>query len=292
MQTASFESFADKVNSLKKNHRRLLSNIFLNAHELQEVMSKKACLFLGTSYSLFLLLPCHNKYYDLLFFSASLESLEDDLQSLLLDFKSINQPIRASITGKEPAVSELAVVFEICGFVLNKKLARMILQKKQGTVAQAVDEININADINADVDADVDVANKGDAQEILDLLLEEFDLIGDNVPELARIEENIEQRQVAVIRRDCRIAAMHYFEVKNGQCHQLFDVSRKEYRKDFLVWKFPGFSSSYLAKLDVPINRIFGWRDISNKRLLKIARMHNQVPDGVYISNMLWKPGR
>jgi len=285
MRAATFELYAEKTISLKKQNRRLLSNIFLYPRKLRELMEKKPCLLHdSSSTSLFLLIPYHNYYYDLLFNSTSLVALEDDLRSLLTGFKHNNQPIQVSIPGKEHAAGEISAVFEKTGFALRKKRTRIIHQQISETVTHWLDQINM---LNDDQPI---FADKEDAQEIVDMLLEAFGLLASNVPELEDIASNIEQRQVVVIRRDGRIAALYYFEVENGQMRGLFEITREEYRKEFIFLKIKSFVNSHLAGLPVQINKRHGWLDASNERLIKMHRTFNTVPDGVYIYVMVWNP--
>lgn len=138
----------------------------------------------------------------------------------------------------------------------------------------------------------ISFAEIGDAEEILEILKENFDLVGDNIPELFSIRQNISKRQVLVLRQDQRIASLLYFTIKNNIFHGLYDVTRKEYRGSAgLFLANSVFRYEYFKSHGIKFKRFLGWRDSGNKKLMKYAETRSpERPDGVVIYNMLWTP--
>jgi hypothetical protein len=275
MQQASLNHFIHLADIIKINYKNTVSNIFLDANKLHNIISIKDCYIYYVTNAVFLLIPQHNKYYDCLFIAQ--KSALYNIVSLFISTYNEEFPLRISIIGTEPSAKELAEIFENCGFILCKRLSRMRIN---GVAPEAVKKVTNNLSTN-----DVQFAEVKDAEEILNMLLDEFDMYGDNIPELSDIIDNIGMKQVLIIKKDGKIAALHYFQVQNGQHHAIYDLSRKEFRKDSLFLELTKFINSNIR----PATRYYGWRDTANKRLMKLAKIYNEVPDGIYIYNMVFR---
>jgi hypothetical protein len=282
MHEASILSFTQSADALKEKYRRWLSNVFLDADKLRQLLENRHCLLHSSEASLFLLIPYHDFYYNFLYVSANKEALCKDLKSFLQDYDH-SFTLRASITGKEPPTGEVATIFEESGFALAKRLARVRADSESSFVKQLLKDQPKER---------VEYANAGDAEEISEMLFEEFDLYGDNIPETSEIIENIEARQVLVIRKNKRIGALHYFSIQNGQYFGIYDITRKAYRDEFLSLKFGHFLHHHIRRLAVRLTRVYSWRDTANKRLMAYAQQCKQTPDGVFIYNMVYKPSK
>ncbi|MDR1276781.1 MAG: hypothetical protein LBL72_10450 [Candidatus Accumulibacter sp.] len=279
MRPASILDFIGRADALKEKYRRPLSNIFLSADKLRQLLESRHCLFHSLEASLFLLIPYHDSYYDFLYVSASMDSLRDDLKNFLSVYDD-TFALRASITGKEPSTGEIATVFDESGFVLCKRLARIRTDVNPPLVQQL---------LKSQQEEQVGYACVSDAEEISEMLFEEFDLFGDNIPEFSEIIKNIEARQILVIRRGKMIGALLYFSIQNGQYSDIYDITRKGYRDEFLSVKFGYFLHRHIRRLAIPPSRFYGWRDATNKRLMKYSRLLNQTLDGVFIYHMVYK---
>jgi hypothetical protein len=278
MRLATINDFIDCADTLKGKYRRPLSNIFLSADKLRQLFETRHCLLHSLEASLFLLIPYHDSYYDFLYVSVNKDSLRNDLKNFLSVYDGAFT-LRASITGKEPSTGEIATVFDESGFVLCKRLARMRVDSESPLVKQLLKDQR---------EEQVDYACIDEAKEISEMLFEEFDLLGDNIPELSAIIKNIEARQVFVIKRDERIGAIYYIRIHNGQYFGIYEITRKEYRDEFLSLKFSDFLYHHFQRLPIRPTRFYGWRDTANKRLMEFSRLLHQIPDGVFIYNMAY----
>lgn len=283
MTHATIDTFSVAHDSLKLRHRCKLTNIFLDSTSLQEVLSERHCLQYNTDKALFLLVPRHNSYYDCLYMAVDGLALKKGIDAVLSNYHS-EMSIRGAVIGKEPQALEIAEIFHDLGFRLTKRLLRMQL----GAPAQKIlDAMRPFADENRD---SMSFATPDDAEEILEILKDNFDLVADNLPELSVIRDNIVKKQVAILRRDNKIASLHYFHIYNSTLHSLYDVTRKEYRKEGFFMALAIFINEYFSGQSKKSMRAFGWRDATNQKLVKHAKKSNQNSDGVIIYNMLWKP--
>lgn len=284
MQAATFENFVAAYDTLKATARSAVSNIFLNRYDLSERIKSKCCLQYVTENSIFLLVPTHDSYYDLLFCTKDKESMAASLTKLLSEYCNA-LPIRCSIVGKEPLAGELSQLFEKKRFSLIKKLLRMRLAEPETKVLEAM------RPYAEEYRGQMSFAHEKDAEEILSILLDNFDPAGDNLPELQSIREHIAQKNIAVLRKDGKIVSLHYFSVQNSTLHALYDVTRKEYRGgNGFFMALAVFVHDYFLAQGKRHTRLLGWRDAAKQKLLKHARKSNQTPDGVVIYNMLWTP--
>ncbi len=283
MQHATFESFSAAHDALKARRRCTVTNLFLDGHALRALLAEKTCLLHVAGGAIFLLIPYHEIYYDCLYLAADGMSFAEGLRQLL---ESYHEPLalRGSSVGKEPQAGEVAELFRQHGFVLTKKLLRMQLKRAPEKVLNAMRPY---ADEYRDC---MSFADPGDAEEILELLKEEFDLVADNLPELSAIREHILRGEVAVLRQDAKIASLHYFHMHKNALHSLYDVTRKEYRREGFFMALASFVQDHFTKQSKKNVRALGWRDASRQKLVKHAKKSNQQPDDVVIYNMLWTP--
>lgn len=283
MQPATFESFSAAHDALKGQRRCTVTNLFLDSHALRVLLAEKTCPLHVAEGALFLLIPYHEAYYDCLYLAADGIAFAEGLRQLL---ESYHEPLalRGSSVGKEPQTGEVADLFRQHGFVLTKKLLRMQLKRAPEKILNAMRPY---ADEYREC---MSFAVPEDAEEILDLLKEEFDLVADNLPELSAIREHTLRQEIAVLRRDGKIASLHYFHMHMNALHSLYDVTRKEYRREGFFMALASFVQDHFIKQGKKNVRALGWRDASRQKLVKHAKKSNQQPDEVVIYNMLWTP--
>lgn len=288
MYPATLAAYCDAVDRIKRNGPCTVTNQFQDARELGRELADRRCLLHADENALLLLIPRHGAYHDCRYLARDAPALDAALRSLP-DPASVGAaalPLRAMVIDREPRSGRLAALFRDQGFSLRKKLLRT-----DNRVASpgAVEAMRLLA---AEHLADVGFATPDDAGEILALLSETFDLVDDSIPELDAIRENCARRQVTVLRLDGRIAALHYFTIRNSIVHGLFDVTRREYRGAAgLFWAVSMFEYDYFSRCSVPVRRTYGWRDATRTRLVKSSRDTNCNPDGVVIHILLRDAG-
>ena len=282
MQTATLDLFVKYSGGLKNLGLPVIHNIFQDSNTVTKLLEEKNCLIKRINNSFFLLIPRHSFYYDMLYMSIDKENLCDSLNIFLNEYDEDYQ-FRTSIIGHDPSAGEVSDVFIKCGFTLGRKIARM---------RNFDDEKNIETLVELLCDDDkytVEFATEGDQQAVFDLLMTEFDIRSDNIPELTEIKDNINKKQVIIVRGEENIIALHYFTRQNSCAYGWYDVILKKYRRHHLYLYIILFLCEYW-KEEKKVKRSYSWRDVANKRLMQLAHQSNQIPDGVYIYNMLYTP--
>lgn len=281
MRTATLEAYSAAHDALKSRHPRLSGNIFLDASRLEATFKSKQCLLHESGNSLFLLLPRHS-FHDLLYLTGDAGRLPGELAECLAGWPG-DQPLRVSVIGREPEAGDMAAQFQNAGFSLLKKLLRTRLRLPDANILAAM------RPFAEEVRDCLGYARLGDEEEILEILRESFDTMGDNLPEPAEIRERIDEGGVAVLRREGKILSLKYFAVQGGVLHSLYDVTRKEYRGgNGFFMALAVFVQDELEARGVPCTRSLGWRNAVQKKLLRHAKKSNEQPDGIVIYNMRW----
>lgn len=278
MEKATLPLFQENADAVKRQYAPVIQNIFLDAEALARVLAEKSCRLARQEKSLFLLVPRHDSFYDLLYLSAGPAELATDLQSFLRSSPDLPN-LRASVIGKEGQVEPMVDAFARNGFFLGRKIARM---RNYVDINHLEEQIALLCD----EDCEVGYAGPGEEQAVLDLLLEEFDPRSDNLPELGEIAENIRKNQVIVIREEGKIIGLHYYTMQNSMSYGWYDVINRAFRNKHLYLHMMCFQYELWKSREMPV-RSYSWRDVNNKRLMALARQSNQLPDGVYIYNML-----
>ncbi len=280
MKTEIFDLFVQYSEEIKFLHSPVIHNIFLDANILRKITIEKECAIYKIKNSMFLLIPRHNIYYDVLYMSTDTSALKESIKIFIHEYHHKYQ-LRISVIGHEKSSDLLAGILNDCGFRLGKKIARM---RNLGDERDLKHLIELLCDEKIE---GVEFAKKEDAQGVFDLIMTEFDIRSDNIPELCEIEENISKNQVVVIKNNNKVVALHYFTIKNSCAYGWYDITSKEYRQSHMYLHISLFLYNYWKDKN-KIVRSYSWRDIANKRLMNLARQSNQVPDGVYIYNMIY----
>lgn len=234
--------------------------------------------------AIFLLAPRHD-FHEIIFFVESMNQLPGTLAALIHK-SGAEKRYRITLNYQQSDPNEenelVRTLFQ-SGFVRTKRLAR--IRAKFDETRKALCE-----KLAAPIPYTPEFARLGDEQEILDLLLEEFDPVADNLPTLAEIRENIEKQQVAIIRHEGKILSTHYFTIQNSIYYGWWDITRKEYRGDFLFLKIELFVSDHFQKNGIRFKRAYGWRDITNKRHKREDKLAGKSWESVFTDYLLW-PG-
>ncbi|BFH71639.1 hypothetical protein J27TS7_56320 [Paenibacillus dendritiformis] len=171
---------------------------------------------------------------------------EQALQELRRLIPSTDLTVVCDIVVKEPQGIRLSEELTRYGFTCYAKFIRM-------TCAT----IDRDAEVNT---AEVELAQTADAQEILDILHDEFDPITAHFPSLATVRRMIEDEEVFIIRRDGRIAGLTSFDSKNKKIACLgFVVVRNEYRKQHFgrkMWQHKIQNSPHIEQCYLWVNAL------------------------------------
>ena len=126
-----------------------------------------------------------------------------------------------------------------------------------------------------------------EAKEIFEILCEEFDLIEDNIPEPEQIIKDIESRFVAVIKKDNKIIAISYNQIKNRIRSCIYEYVRKDFRAGGIMFSLNHFINKYFFEHE-NIIRTYGWRDVTKKRLINVYRALGETFTGIYTTYLIF----
>ena len=139
-------------------------------------------------------------FWHLYFCAANPASLQQALHALpMLGI----EPVVVDLVGQEPALANMAGLFETAGFRLHTRLFRMARAATPATPSAGVAP-----------DTRVGVAGKADCQSILDMLLRLFDCRVGQIPMLYEIEAAVECGQIWVARGGGALAGLLFFETQ------------------------------------------------------------------------------
>ena len=270
---------------IKAGAPAFVSNIFQNAEELAAIFINKPCKLVANDQFLFIFIPRHDSFYELLFACASPEIMGEAVKNIRAIFP-VAMPIRVSLAGREPSVGNLATIFLENGFTLAKKLLRTRLGLPSESIRQAM------AIFAQEHSPYLGFAKSGDEGEIMEILKQSFDPIGDNLPEIDEIRERIAKRQIAVLRKDHAILSLRYYSLSSTNIlHSYYDVTRPEYRGgNGYFMALCHFVQETLGQGGIHVKRALGWREEAKKKLVKHAKKSNEQPDGIVIYNLRLDP--
>lgn len=280
MERTNFSNFVSALDAIKAVTPFALSNI-MDYREVCGLVEKKDCLLLRLDSAMLLLVPHHDSFYDILYCAQDGAALKN----MLADFKNgYNGPYyaRVSVIGKEAQIIPVSRILEECGFILSKKKVRTQHKPTINTIESMAVLQSLQSEDNNSC-CGVSFAIAGEEDEIFSLLLEEFDICNDDVPELETIKDSIERKEIVVSRDNGIITAVNYFKVKNHTCYSWYDVTRKEYRHKLEFFDLYNYRADYFSRNNIVVNRYVGWRNPANRRLMKFAARLNEFPDGIYV---------
>lgn len=268
-------------NAIKHENSHTITNNYYDVHKIKEYLnSHKSKLFISNDCLCILTLQ-HNSFYEGLYLAKHAKSLEQSFQIFKQEYRE-NLPIRFMIAGKDCDTETSCQALITASCPLHKKLIRRRIVPFSNKELALLE--NFTEDQNIDI---IQFAEIADCDEIYAMLCKEFDIYGDNIPEINIIKENIEKKQVLIIRKDNNIAFIHYFYIINKIYYDYFELTHKDYRKEPFYFLYLLYRHNYLNALN--IKRLYEWRDAKNTRLLKMPLVKYYENESIYINFHLYK---
>jgi len=188
------------------------------------------------------------------------------------------EPVVLDLVGQEPALANLARLFETAGFRLYNRLFRMAR-----TVPPATPSVAIAPDPR------VTIASKPDCQSILDLLLRSFDCRAEQVPMLYEIEAAVESGQIWVVRGEGALAGLLFFETQGFTSMLRYWLIVPEFRAQRFG---SGLMHRYFAEHPA-VRRFLLWVIADNDNAIAKYEHYGFVPDGLVdqvLANVIIRP--
>lgn len=278
----NYQKIFDKLDSFRASHNIKYNNFGSDKNDFQESIHGKSVTIATDQHSLVIIIPKHSKqYYDIVFFTENPECFATLIKNILPHLPP--GKFRTSITYKarQDEVHPIANALQCIGFVTAKKHMRISPPPLQNLKEQY-------EELTKHITLIPTFATEEDAQQVYDLLLEEFDPCNDNIPEKEDIVQNIRNKGVVILKENSKILSMNYFTIKNSILYGWFDITRKEYRNQFLFLKISLFLFD-LKKHGFNVTRSYGWRDITNKRLKKFSTLTKETPSNIFIHHLVFE---
>ena len=293
IEISSFEQFEIEYRDFfVKNKKKIQKNYqIVDIKKIQQCASTKKCFIFVSETTFVFAFPIFD-FLELILFYTDESKFENDL-SFIKEYVKKNQPhvnkLKVSLCDNSGFESvRINDILLANGFYVSKKIARF---KNSAT---RNNKSNLDSDYMLTLVPEhlrhAEFAKKEDAKEILECMLKEFDPIGDAIPELYEIEDNIEKGQVVIVRDYSvthplgKIVSFTYFNIINSIYYGLFDYSDRNYRQYFVFYAVQYFMDH--IKRDKKISRRYGWRDINNKRTTRYALNKKDEADGVVVCNL------
>lgn len=256
----------NSINSFRKGNREYISNAFLSAQQLDDLLCKSdVCL--KQSDDAILILLNKSEFYQGYFFARNLcsfitliEKLDFSTKALLLD-----------IIGKEKDVLATIKQLEMCGVKLYSVYIRMACNKickfqesKSATI----------------------LASKQEGPLIYNLLYDEFDHFDAHLPTLEDIDQSIKKSEITVIKSNDLIIGLAIFEWLG---------SRSLYLRELMVskeFRGKGIADALLQHTLNQINddvKVTLWVMRTNLPAIKRYKKYGFAEDGLIDYIMLYK---
>lgn len=296
IEITSFEQFEIEYRDFFVKNRKLIKKNYqiVDIKKIQQISNTKKSFVFVSECSFVFAYPIFD-FLELIIFYTDESKFISDL-SFIKDYIHTNQSqikkLKVSLCDNAGFENvEINNILLDNGFFVSKKIARFINSETR------TKKSNLDSDYMLTLVPDhlrqAEYAKKEDAKEILECMFKEFDPIGDAIPELNEIEDNIMKRQVVVVRDNSvtlptntqgKIVSFTYFNVINSIYYGLFDYSDKNYRQYFVFFSIQNFMDH--IKREKKLTRSYGWRDLNNKRTTKYALKKKDEADGVVVCNL------
>lgn len=296
IEITSFEQFEIEYRDFFVKNRKLIKKNYqiVDIKKIQQISNTKKSFVFVSECSFVFAYPIFD-FLELIIFYTDESKFISDL-SFIKDYIHTNQSqikkLKVSLCDNAGFENvEINNILLDNGFFVSKKIARFINSETR------TKKSNLDSDYMLSLVPDhlrqAEYAKKEDAKEILECMFKEFDPIGDAIPELNEIEDNIMKRQVVVVRDNSvtlptntqgKIVSFTYFNVINSIYYGLFDYSDKNYRQYFVFFSIQNFMDH--IKREKKLTRSYGWRDLNNKRTTKYALKKKDEADGVVVCNL------
>jgi hypothetical protein len=252
----------EAVNRAKTDATGYCSNFFPSARKLQSWITH-GDLLCDQHDGAALFLRKDRDFWRLYFCAANPTSLERAFTALpMLGI----EPVVLDLIGKEPALAEMAGLFEDAGFRLYNRLFRM---------ARTVP--TVTPSVKVATDSRVVVADKTDCQPILDLLLRSFDCRAEQIPMLYEIEAAVEVGQIRVARCADTLAGLLFFETQGITSLLRYWLIAPEFRSQRFG---SGLMHRYFAEHPA-VRRFLLWVIASNTNAISKYEHYGFAPEGL-----------
>jgi hypothetical protein len=199
-----------------------------------------------------------------LFFCAeNLPALQRALASLSRDCA---EPLAVDLVGKEGGLDQVLGVFQSAAFRPYRRLVRLA-------------RTGASAELQPPASSDVQVvwAQRSDLPGIRSLLAQSFDRYADQLPGAYELDAALAARQILVVRCDCNLAALLFFETQGFTSTVRYWAVSEPFRSRRLG---AALMHHYFAGHSA-VRRFILWVTESNENAVRRYRHYGYAPDGL-----------
>lgn len=256
-----------KIDVLRHGNKGFITNSFFPARQLAALV-RSGGITIKMSSDTVIILAEEEQMVRLYFYASDIDSLR---QLPLMIPLHIGKTIILDIIGKNPGAEILSNELEKHNFCSYSELIRMKRKNEE--------EMPVN-------NSDVVYAGADDADEIMEILYEEFDVFISRLPTIHKLEEAISNREVTIVRQQGLLAGLAYFEKPGEKLKYLYQiVVRNAFRgtgiiDDLLIYTFKNTPKDTVFQL---------WAETKNEHAINKYRKYGFAPDGLVDYIMLYK---
>lgn len=199
-------------------------------------------------------------FFRFYFCAGSLEKLAAEISTLSI-LKTGR--VATDLIGNETTVNEMCAPLEAVGFLRYARLQRM------ARPAQTAGSTDSNLPIV--------FAEKADVPTVLELIENNFDRFGEQLPALYEIEAAIASRQIFVVKRDEKIAGLLFFETQGFNSIVRFWAVAEKFR----ALKIGSALMQHYFKTQNAVRRFTLWVNANNDNAIQKYKHYGYAPDGL-----------
>lgn len=250
----------EAIEEIKEAADEIYTNYFLSAEKLNSWILKEQLYFCRDK-STMALFYVRDEYVQVYFWSNNAESLEASLAQIT---EKLDMPLLVDVIYRDSdeGVAPLFDILNKCGFQKHMSLRRMSM---------------VNKELKTPDIGDIEFAQKKDAQELQDILFQNFDVYGEQIPDIDEIEQAAENQDVIICKKDDVIAAFLWTEHVGKTSIIRYWIARPEFRSagiGFNVYR-------QTIKRESSVRRIILWVREDNPTAIRLYTLNGFSFDGM-----------
>jgi ribosomal protein S18 acetylase RimI-like enzyme len=212
VKIADYEPVLQAISNIRSLKKGFITNCYLDKTKV-ELWSRYNLMFIQQYEEVTFLLKKQEGFYNLYFFATSAETLQNALLKFDENYKE--ETLAADILGND-TVLPIKQMFQNNGFREYTSLVRM---NRLG-----------NIDNLQEVSEELSEAGKEDANGILDLLVQHFDPLAEQIPLLTEIEEWISKGNILVCKQKDKIIGFIIYDLNGVTLYLRYWFVHPDYR--------------------------------------------------------------
>jgi len=262
-----YDELIDKINSLKRRNKNIVTNAFFTTQQLQSMIDSNEAT-IKISDDAVVILAEEERLVRLYFYAAAFNLLKQ-ISNMLPSRTS--KAIITDVVGRNPQAEKLACELQKLNFCKQNELIRMNRLPLEFT------EITVS---------NVIVATPEKGNEIMNILYDEFDVYTSHLPTEEKILKSITNKEITIVIQQEKIVGFAYFETLGERVKYLYQiVVDKNFRGKGIADSLLTYTFEHSSK-DTSFQL---WVEANNQRAISKYQKYNFVPNGLVDYIMLYR---